>query len=82
MVLPPDVIELASKTTVSWQSGTEAPEAPPELPDQLVVADQLPPDVATQYLVVGAVKEIPEFPKASPRDVPVKSAAAPAPVIS
>lgn len=48
MVLPPEVIEFASKITVSWANGTVAPLAPPELADQLDVASQLPPETATQ----------------------------------
>ena len=38
--------ELASKITVSWQRGTETPPAPPEVADQVAVADQSPATTA------------------------------------
>lgn len=81
MVCPPEVTELASKTTSSCGSGMLAPDAPPLEVDQCVVELQLPVP-STQYLVVAVVAVMLELPKASPMLVPVNGAAAPAPVIS
>ncbi len=63
----PAVTLLASNTTASWQSGTDAPPAPLLVADHMAVDDHEPLEVfPTQYRVVAVVKVIPVLPPALP----------------
>jgi hypothetical protein len=66
--------------TVSWQSGTDNPPAPPDELAHVAVEDQLP--ATTAYRVTGVVKVMFELPNALPIEVPDHVPPAPAAVIS